>query len=256
MRHQLTTRLKLYSCIALLIALCGAGSVRAQQTAVTISGRVSEESTGQGIDSVAVVALGNQTGTRVAITDAQGNYRLPFGANTNIKLRAYKTGFIFNPASVELISPGGQPINGARTFDFTGTRLPFPILIFALPPILLTEDESLNALALDAVLHTRDPFPLVNDHYFGADSRTRVKLFLVDLDLYSGETLSIISVQAQDEQRRAYVLPVEDLRKVPNFPWLSQLTIRLPGELAGVTDITLSVSARGQASNVTRLRLR
>jgi hypothetical protein len=254
--HKLTTRLKLSTGLVLLLALCGGSSVRAQPAAFTISGRVTDQNTGQGIGDVAITAQGNRTGTRVALTDAQGNYTLPFGANTNIKIRAYKTGFIFNPVSAEYISPGGTPITGARTLDFTGTRLPFPILIFPQPPILLTEDESLNALALDAVLHMRDPFPPVSEHYFGADSRTRIKLFLVDLDLYSGETLSTITVEARDEQQRAYALAVEDLRKVPDFPWLSQLTVRLPGELVGVKEITLSVSARGQTSNVTRLRLR
>jgi hypothetical protein len=251
-----TTRLKLFIGLAFLLALYGGSSVRAQQTAFTISGRVTDQNTGQGIGDVAIAAQGNRTGTRVALTDAQGNYPLPSGANTSIKVRAYKTSFLFNPASAEFISPGGTPFTGARTLDFTGTRLPFQILIFPQPPILLTDDESLHALALDAGLHTRDPFPLESEHYFGLDSRTRLKLFLVDLDLYSGETLSIITVQARDEQQRAYALVVEDLRKVPDFPWLSQLTVRLPGELAGVKDITLSVSARGQASNVTSLRLR
>lgn len=249
-------RFKLYIGLAFLLALCGVSSARAQQTALTISGRVTDQNTGQGIGDVAIAAVGNRTGTRVALTDAQGNYTLPFGANTSIKLRAYKTGFLFNPVLAEFISPGGTPVTGSRTLDFTGARLPFPILIFPQPPIFLTEDESLNALALDAVLHTRDPFPLVSDHYFGADTRTRLKLFLVDLDLYSGETLSIITVQARDEQQRTHALAVEDLRKVPDFPWMSQLTVRLPGELAGANDITLTVSARGQASNVTRLRLR
>jgi hypothetical protein len=254
--YERTIRLKLCYGLAALLALCGGSSVWAQPPAFTVSGRVTEQDTGQGIGGVAVAAQGDRTGTRVVITDAQGNYVLPFGANTNIKLRAYKTGFIFNPVSVAFISPGGPPITGTRAQDFTGARLPFSILIFPQPPILLTEDESLNALALDAVLHTRDPFPPVSEHYFGADTRTRLKLFLVDLDLYSGETLSIITVQAQDAQQRAYSLAVEDVRKVPDFPWLSQLTVRLPGELAGGTDITISVSARGLASNQTRLRLR
>lgn len=253
---KLAIRLKLHTGLALLIALCWAGSALGQQPAITILGRVTDQDTGQGISGVAIAALGNSTGTRVAITDAQGNYTLPFGANTNIKLRAYKTRFIFNPVATEFVSLGGPPITGTRTKDFTGAMLPFSILIFAQPPILLTEDESLNALALDAVLQTRDPFPLVSDNYFGADTRTRLKLFLVDLDLYSGETLSIITVQAQDEQQRAYILPVEDLRKVPDTPWLSQLTVRVPGELSGVKDITLSVSARGQTSNSTKLHLK
>jgi hypothetical protein len=254
--HKPSTRPKSYLSLALLILFCATASVWAQQTTVTIAGRVTDQNTGQPISGVAIAGVGNQTGTRVALSDAQGNYTLPFGANTDIKLRAYKTGYFFNPVSAEITTPGTLPINLTFTNNYTGTSLPFPILIFPQPPILLTEDSSLNALALDSELHTRDPFALNNDSYFGTDKRTRLQLYLVDLDLYSGETLSIITAQAQDAQQKSYVLPVEDLRKVPDTPWLTQLTVRLPSEMAGVTDITLSVSARGQTSNLTKLRLK
>lgn len=242
--------------VLLTATLCGAFSVWAQQPTVTFSGRVTDQNTGQGITDVAIVAQGNQTGTRVVLTDAHGDYTLLFGANTNIRLRAYKTGFVFNPAFVGFFSLGGLPITGTLTRDFSGAGLPFPILIFAQAPILLTEDESLTALALDAVLHTRDPFPLVNDNYFGDEKRTRMKLFLVDLDLFSGETLSIITVQARDAQQRNYIFPVEDRRKVPGLPWLVQLTLLLPSDLIVPNDLTISVSARGQASNSASLRIK
>jgi hypothetical protein len=62
-------------------------------------------------------------------------------------------------------------------------------VIFLQAPVLLTEDNSLQALALDSVLMTRDPFPLVNANYFDTDKRTRIKLLVVDFDLFSGETL-------------------------------------------------------------------
>ena len=88
---------------------------------------------------------------------------------------------------------------------------------------MLTEDASLNALTLESVLHTRDPFVLLNDNYFGKDKQTRLVLFLVDLHLYSAETLSIINVQANDAQQRIYVLPVEDLRKVSSVVSLNFL---------------------------------
>jgi hypothetical protein len=83
-------------------------------------------------------------------------------------------------------------------------------------------------------------------------------LLLVDLDLYpnQGETISIITAQAQDVQLRTYALAVEDLRKVPNVPWMSQLIVRLPSELAGVTEVNATVSARGLASNAARIRLK
>jgi len=242
--------------VLLTATLCFGFSVAAQLPTVTFSGRVTDQNTAQGIADVAIVAQGNQKGTRVAITDVQGNYSLPVGANTNIKLRAYKTGFFFNPAVFGVSSVGGHPITGTHTVDFSGAAFPFPILIFAQAPILLTEDESLNALALDAVLDTRDPFPLLNENYFGDDKRTRIKLFLVGLDLFGGETLSIITVQARDAQQRSYIFPVEDRRNVPGVPWLVQLTLLLPSDLIGPTDLSLTVSLRGQASNAVNLRIR
>lgn len=135
LRHRLklmnksATHLKLYFGLALLIVLCAASTASAQQTFVTFSGRVTDQNTGQGIAGVAIAALGNQTGTRVVVTNAQGSYRLPFGSITSIKLRAYKTGHIFNPASSEFITFGGLPLTGTMTLNFTGALLPFQILI-------------------------------------------------------------------------------------------------------------------------------
>lgn len=231
-----------------------ATSVAAQT--VTFSGRVTEQSTGQGIAGVAVVGEANQTGVRVAVTDAQGNYILPFGSNTNIRLRAYKTNYIFNPVLAGYSSLVGFPLTGTFTQNFAGTS--FPILIFARSPVLLTEDNSFNALVLDDVIQTRDPFSLTNENYFGSDKRTRLTLLLVDLDLYpnQGESLSIITAQATDAQAKTYALVVEDLRKVPNVPWMSQLLVRLPSELAGVTNINVTVTARGLVSNVVKMRLK
>jgi len=222
------------------------------QTA-TFSGKVTDQNTGLPISNVAVVAVGNQTGARVAITDAQGNYTLPMGTNNNIKLRAYRTNFIFNPLQVITVSIGA-PITGPQPWDFTGTVLPFQILLIAQEPILLTEDNSLKALSVDSVTFQRDPFPLLNDNNLSSDKRTRIKLFLVDMDLYSGETLSIVTAQAI-ESGVSHDLPVEDLRKVPGVPWLSQLTVMLPSDLVVPGELTVSVTARGKTSNSATIRV-
>lgn len=241
--------------LTFLIAVLLAGAATLSAQTVTFSGRVTEQSNGQGISGAVVVAEGNSTGTRVAVTDAQGNYTLPFGANTNIRLRAYKTTYTFNPLLVTFVS-SGPALSGSFSRDFAGTSFPFRII--TQPPVLLTEDNSLTALTLDGVVRTRDPFAVTNDHYFGSDTRTRLTLLLVDLDLYpnQGENLSMISVQEQDAQSRNYNLVPEDLRKVAGFPWMSQLTVRLPAELSGVgeTNITVMFQGQFQASRSVKVR--
>lgn len=226
----------------------------AAQTA-TFTGRVTEQTTGQGISGAVVVAEGNVTGTRVVVTDGQGNYNLPFGTNTNIRLRAYKATYTFNPLLVVHVS-SGPATDGTFSRDFAGSS--FPVRVIAMTPVILTEDNSLNALTLDGVVRMRDPFAVSNDNYFGSDKRTRLTLLLVDLDLFpnQGETLSMISVQAQDSQSRTYNLVPEDLRKVPSFPWLSQLTARVPPELAGAGETNVMVTFQGQfqASRTAKVR--
>mgnify|MGYP003578465702 FL=1 len=238
--------------ISLVLVLFAHTSVFSQAT--TFTGRVTDQNTGQAISDVAIVAQGNLTGTRVAVSDAQGNYTLEMGSNTNIKVRAYRKNFIFNPALAGFTSIGGF-ITGSRSLDFTGAALPFPILIFAQAPIVLTEDSSLRALAVDSVFHLRDPLKLVNNDYFGSDKRTRLILTLVDLDLFQGETFSIVTVQAQDKTMVTHNLVVEDLRKVPGVPWMSQLTVRLPDVLATPNDLTISVTARNATSNPVTLHV-
>ena len=83
-----------YFWLPLTLILTTALTAYSQTT--TFVGRVFDENTGQGIPNVAVVALGNQTGTRVALSDSQGNYTLSMGANNNIRVRAYRTNFVFN----------------------------------------------------------------------------------------------------------------------------------------------------------------
>jgi hypothetical protein len=176
------------------------------------------------------------------------------GANNNIKLRPYRTNFVCNPLQVVFVSVGAF-LSGPHQLDFTATALPFPIRIIAQEPILLTEDDSLQALSVDSVFHKRDPFPLLNNDYFGNDKRTRIKLLVVDLDLTSGEALSIVTAQAIDQSQIQHNLPIEDLRKVPGVPWLSQLTVMLPSDLVGPSKLTVSVTLIGKTSNAATIRL-
>lgn len=176
------------------------------------------------------------------------------GANTNISLRAYRPNFVFNPAQVIFIS-SSSPITGSNSRDFSGMELPFPILIFGQAPVLLTEDNSLNVLAVDSVFLKRDPLPLTDENYFGSDKRTRITLLLIDLDLFTGETLSIVTAQGTDTSLVSRSLAVEDLRKVPGIPWMTQLTLRLPSDLPLPNQLSITVTVRGQTSNAAKLKI-
>lgn len=108
--------------LSLALILTTAGAAYSQAT--TFSGRVTDQNTTLGIPNVAVVAVGNQSGTRVAITDTQGNYTISMGGSNNVKLRAYRTNFVFNPLQVAFIAVGG-PLVGPLQQNFTGAALPF-----------------------------------------------------------------------------------------------------------------------------------
>jgi hypothetical protein len=118
-------------------------------------------------------------------------------------------------------------------------------------PILLTEENSQRAIALDSVTRVRDPLPVValNNFMQGRDPRTRVALFGINLDLLPGENASAVTAQARDSRSRTYSLKVEAVGKVPTLDWLTQVVVRLPDELAQAGDAWISVNLRGQTSN-------
>jgi glucose/arabinose dehydrogenase len=123
-------------------------------------------------------------------------------------------------------------------------------------PILITEELSDIAIALDSVTMVRDPFALTNIFNLSADQRTRLILFGMNLDLLPSETASAVTAQAEDAGMNVFPLVVEDVAKVPGFDWLSQVVVRLPNNTPTGQPIFVSVRLRGQASNKARVRMR
>jgi hypothetical protein len=119
----------------------------------------------------------------------------------------------------------------------------------ATPPVLLTEESTNRAIALDSVTFMRDPFPLATAYNFSADHRTRLTLFAVNLELMAGEEASVVTAQAEDGGHNFYPLQVEYVGKVPNFDWLTQVVIKLPDAIASSSEVWISIHLRGVASN-------
>lgn len=80
-------------------------------------------------------------------------------------------------------------------------------------------------------------------------------LLATGLELMPGETLSVITVQAEDASHRIFPLAVEYMGKVPGFNGLTQVNIRLPDGLAGAGDVWVTLSVRGLASNKALIKI-
>ena len=147
----------------------------------------------------------------------------------------------------------------ATAFDNKGASTTSRSVTFEIkagPPQLLTDMDTSKLAVLESVTLLKEPFAVVPEHFFSSDQRTRLVLFGVNLELRPDENLSAITVQAEDSQQRKYLLPVETINRVPGFPWLSQVTVKLPDELQGIGDVWLSVSLRGVQSNKVPTKIR
>ncbi len=120
-------------------------------------------------------------------------------------------------------------------------------------PVLALETPSQRAIALDALLFSREPFMVNNPGYFGNDKRTRVMLFSLNLAVTPG---MVVTAQAIDSQQVVYQLPVEFVGNVPSFtpvipqePFLTQIILKLPDGIVSAGDLQVSITARGTTSN-------
>lgn len=125
----------------------------------------------------------------------------------------------------------------------------------ATAPVILTEEGSNRAMAIDSTTFTYHPFHFTNPNNFSTDQRTRLLLLVANIDLVPGEDFSIVTAQAQDAQGNSFALPVEAVVKVPSFDWLTQVIVRLPDQVANLNQITVRVSCRGQTSNPAIIQL-
>jgi hypothetical protein len=124
-------------------------------------------------------------------------------------------------------------------------------------PLLLTNSLTGRGAAFDSVALTAEPF-VVNTPYernLAADGLTRVTLLLVGVRLDAPGEAGFVTARAVDMQQRAYDLPVEAVGGAKNLSWLEQVTVRLPPELAGAGDVSVSVTVRGVESNKATLRV-
>lgn len=214
----------------------------------TISGKVTD-STGKGLAEVTMILQNSIADTQITFTDQNGNYVFHYPGGNGLFVTPSKTGFAFNPLSIGFVSSG--TVTGDQTASFTGTPSPIPVGF----PILLDRQTPKRAIALDSVKMTSEPFTITNTHNFSSDQRTRVSLFAVNVDLAAGEPLSVIEAQAEDSLGQVFPLTVEFFGAVPNLPWLKQVIVKLPDELANKVEVRVWLRMRGFTGNKVLIRV-
>jgi hypothetical protein len=123
--------------------------------------------------------------------------------------------------------------------------------------LILDETEPNQAVALEATLFLRDPFPVINTGNLpnqGADKNTRVIIFVSNLQLAQDELPSAVIVHLTDAHGINYEAEAEDVQLVPLFDF-TQVRFRLPDNLSPGT-CTIKVRAHGQESNSGTIRIR
>jgi beta-glucanase (GH16 family) len=122
-------------------------------------------------------------------------------------------------------------------------------------PVMLTEEGSNHALALDSVLWVQDPFRVTSNNNFSQDHHTRVMLLVANVDVQPGDVSSVLTADARDAQGTSYPLIVEAVEKVPSFDWITQVVVILPDGLKNLSEVQVSVKAGDQPSNEALVRL-
>lgn len=137
----------------------------------------------------------------------------------------------------------------------TATSNEATLNVAAKVPVLLVQENSDLAIALDSVSMMAGPFPLTTLHNFSSDQRTRLMLFALHTDLQPGENVSAITARAEDSLQVVRPVTVEFMGPVPGIEGVKQIVIRLPDGLPSNTAVLLSITLHGQTSNKVRFHI-
>lgn len=175
-------------------------------------------------------------------TDANGNYSFTnLAEGGSYTIIPFKTNYVFSPQSLTFTN-----LSVNQTADFAASVAPGV-------PILISEETSTRALALDSVFWTREPFQLNSVVSLGPDSRTRVMLFAMNFDLLPGETASAVTATAEDAAHHIYPLTVESVGTFPELNWLRFVVVRLHDDMGDIGDVLVRIRVHQKSSNRVRV---
>lgn len=144
----------------------------------------------------------------------------------------------------------------------------FPFLLFILvlasvtaqaatnkKPILISQAATTRAVAFESFTMKAEPFPLTATFPLGPDTRTRICIFAMNLELLPGEGANAFTSDVQDSSGKIYPLRIEYVGQVPNFPGITMIAVRLSDDLGDVGDVLLRLNLHGMSSNRVRVAI-
>jgi hypothetical protein len=191
------------------------------------------------MSGITVSLSGSQTASQV--TDANGNYSFTgvlHGGNYTVT--PSNANLTFSPSSLSFGN-----VSSNQTANFTASFL-----------LGLVLDDAGQVVALDSMLHVRDPFPVINQCNQlnrGVDRNTRVVIFVTNFLLGPGEPPSAAVINLIGSNNQSYDIPAEDVRPVAVAPY-TQIIFRLPDTLTAGTS-TLVVKGHGLTSNLGSIKI-
>ena len=122
-------------------------------------------------------------------------------------------------------------------------------------PILISQADNTRAVAFESFTMKAEPFPLTATVAMSSDTRTRICIFAMNLELLTGEGANAFTSDVQDASGRIYPLRVEYVGQVPNFTGITMIIVRLSDDLADVGDVLLRLNLHGVSSNRVRVAI-
>src|SRR5882672_6655065 len=125
------------------------------------------------------------------------------------------------------------------------------------PTLISVSAGSTRAVVLESVSMRSEPFSLSSEGNFSPnDPRTRITLFVMNLDLLVGETENSLTADAEDAAHVHYPLKVEYVGQVPGFEGIYMVVMRLNDLMTGnLGDVLVRLNLHGMGSNRVRVAI-
>ena len=130
-------------------------------------------------------------------------------------------------------------------------------------PVLISDSASTRAIALESVTLKDGPFALTSTVKFSNDTRTRIAIFAMNMNLLPGETANgnptSFTADAEDAAQPAHIhypLNVEYVDQVPGFPGIYMIILRLNDSMtSNLGDVLVGLTLHNAKSNRVRVAI-